>query len=404
VYFPYFKYGCSLEINTARTAAYLQNRCDICTVPILGTMDLREDCAILGYEIDETDGVTIVPVTYTTPAGDDAPWIDASHPESARFMGFVIDSVTKPSHIGRAVTTRISGSGGGVLETTRPAAQQFDFEVILFACDSTSMEYGFRYLMTSLAGGGCEDPCTLCEMEYRDTCPTWVAATPTLEEFNVGRWILKNVGVTKAPEWSDPPVTGMGYYARRVKFSLASELPWKFECPEVCVDSATFPTPTVEACGASFETFFCVPTYASCAVIEPSIVGETGFIIDIKAGKTKPLSNVLIKIIPDENGWVSNPGSAPSGFVEPDPCDLVYVEDIPKNHTLSYDTSIEKVYMTSNAGVVEDGTPYLSFDGVGGPPTYPIVRCGQFCVKVEVDECSVSTGAKLTIQTVHREY
>lgn len=366
-------------------------------------MVVKHDCDILNWQLNQEDGVTIEAASYTTPAAG-APWVDVSEPESARFMGFIIDNVDKPSNVSRSLTQRISGSGGGTIGANRASAQEFVIDVFLFACDSVAMEYGMRYLTSSLVGGGCDLPCTLCEMEYRDSCPEIAGATPTLDEFNTGRWILKNVAVTKAPVWVDPPIQGMNYFVRKARFTIASELPWKFECPQNCVTEATFdiPTPTL-GCGADFDTFFCGRTAASCGVVEPSIVGETGVIVEIKAGQLQPLKGIEIQIIPDERGWVCDPDSAPDGFTAPEPCDLIYIEDLPQNYRLYYNTATEEVKVFTNAGVEEDGTPYLTFDGLGGPPTYPVVRCGQFCVRVEVDECSVSTGAYVTIDTVHRE-
>lgn len=401
MYFPFLRYGCSLEINAARTASYLANRCDVCETPIGGTVDVRNSCNILNYDLDDAE-TAIVSKTYVSPTAD-APWFDSSNSESARFLGFIISDVSKPTHIGRAVTQRISGSGGGVLETLRATAQVLEIEVFLFACDEAAMEYGFRYLTNSLADTGCDDGCTLCDLEYRDSCPDFTG-TPTVDLFNQGRRILKNVGLVSAPEWVDPPVTGMEYFVRKAKFSLASELPWKFECAQVCTANEAFviETPTL-GCGSDFDTFFCADSIVSCAVSEPSLVGETGVIVDITAG-TKPLSGIRIQFYPDQFGWACDPDSAPADFVLPDPCDIVYIEDLPTGYTITYDTSIERVYVTTNSGVQFDGTPYLSFDGIGGPPSYPTVKCGDFCVRIVVDECSVSTGAKATVQTVHREF
>lgn len=403
MYFPFLKYGCSLEINTARTAAYLANRCEICTEDIPSSVFVNNTCDILNWEIDPEDGVTIQPASYVSPAAD-APWADGENPESARFLGFIIDQVTKPTHIKRNVTSRISGSGGGVLETLRSSAQVYEIEVFLFACDELAMEYGFRYLTNSLADGGCDDPCTHCELEYRDACPSF-SGTPTLDEFNQGRWILHSTGITSAPEWVDPPVRGMDWFVRKARFSIASELPWKFECPEPCTVEEEFEIATAAiACGQPFETFFCVESVVACAATEASTIGETGFIIEVTAGSL-PLSTVELRIIPDQYGWACDPDAAPTGYVTPDPCDLVLIEDIPAGYTFTYDTSIEKVFISTNAGVVLDGTPYLTFDGdLGRPPTYPTVRCGEYCIQVAVAECSVSPGAMATIQTVHREF
>lgn len=400
----YLKYGCSLEINPAQTAAHLRNRCDFCDGPIRGTIDLRHSCDILNYALNPVDGVTIVPVTYNIPTSATTAWVTLSEPSSARFMGFTIDRVTKAPHVSRSVTQRISGSGGGILETLRAGAQMLEIEVLLFACDEPSMEYGFRFLSDSLVGGGCDDPCTLCELEYRDACPTWAGAIPTAAEFNVGRWVLRNVGVVSAPEWVDPPVRGMNYYVRRAKFSLASELPWKFSCPtDVAVNMPfTVAAPTLP-CGADFDSWFCGEAILSAALSEPSVIGETAMVIEITAGTT-PLSGIEIQIIPDENGWVCSSLGRPAGFVDPAPCDIVYIADLPAGWTFIYDTSVERVYVRTNAGVEMDGTPFLSFDGVGHPPTFPVVRCGQFCAKVVVDKCSVQGAAMATVRSVHREF
>lgn len=403
--YPYLKYGCSLEINSAQTAAFLANRCEFCGDPIRGTIDVRHGCDILEWYLDEEDGVTVHKHNWTYPVTATAPWVTSAEPASPRFIGFVVDSITEPYHISREVTQKISGSGGGILETPRPAAIQMDIDVLLFACDQEAMEYGFRYLKNSLVGGGCEDPCTLCELEFRDSCPDF-DGTPSLDEFNQGRWILKNVGVTKSPEWIDPPVEGMDYYVRRARFSIASEFPWKFKCAENELSWTGFTEPPIEPCGGfAFETFFCGESEVAAAVVEPSIIGETAMIVEIQAGK-RPLTGIEVRIIPDQYGWVCNPSAEdrPAGFVDPAPCDVIYIADLPARHTLRYDTATEQITIKTNAGVERDGTPYLSFDGEGGPPTYPTVRCGRYCVKVVADACSISQGARGRIDSQHREY
>lgn len=398
MYFPYLRYGCNFEINSARTATYVRNRCDICDGELRGSINLLDNCDVLHYEFDN-DG-NVVPASMTVPGGD-APWVDIQYPESARFLGFYISNVSKPSHVGREVSPKISGFGGGILETLRSAAQQFEVEVFLFACDELAMEYGFRYLTNGLVGGGCDEPCTLCDVEYRDSCAE-VPIDPTVEEFNQGLWVLKNCGITQSPEWIDPPVEGLNWYARRAKFSFASELPWKYTCPVEYTLDETFdiPTPTLP-CGADFDSWFCGQSAVVVPMNEESIVGETGVIVELDAG-TKTLSGIQIRIIPDEHGWVSDPGTAPAGFVTPEPCDLVYVRDLPAYHKLVYDTTVEIVSVVKPTGEVVDGTPYLSF-AHGAVPGFPIVRCGKFAVMVMVDECAVTAGTNVTISTAHRE-
>lgn len=401
MYFPYLRYGCDFEINSARTAAYVANRCDICDDPIPGQFHVKDNCDILHYTIDE-EGEVVSPATYTTPNAG-ASWSDDFQPESNRFLGFMIERVTKPSHIGRAVSTKISGFGGGILETLRANAQEYEFEVLLFACDEEAMEFGFRYLTNGLAGGGCDEPCTLCDLEYRDSCPD-VGEDPDVDDYNRGLWVLHNVGVTKAPEWMDYPVRGLDYFVRRARFSLASELPWKYKCPTTCFNRSTFDVDDPIACGAAFETWFCRPTELQCAVNETSITGETGFIIEINAG-SKTLSGIELQIIPDPWGWLADPDDpeAPENYAGPDPCDTIIVRDLPAGHKLLYDTSVELVSVVKPGGVLVDGTPYLTFSNDGGPPGFPVVRCGTYIAKLIVDQCGVTAGTWATIQTVHRE-
>jgi hypothetical protein len=263
-----------------------------------GTVDVRHDCDILNWGYDEDEGELFQHV-WTVPNSATAAWVTNEEPASFRFMGFVIDRINTPSHISREITQKISGSGGGILETPRPNAVVLEVEVLLFACDREAMEYGFRYLKDCLVGGGCEDPCTLCDLEYRDSCVDFTGE-PTIDQYNEGLWTLKNVGVTRSPEWMDPPVQGMDWFVRRARFTLASEFPWKFKCPETELTWTAFEEPPTLSCGGfAFETFFCGESELAAAVVEPSIIGETAMIIEVRAG-SEPLSGVEDRIIPDE--------------------------------------------------------------------------------------------------------
>lgn len=400
--FPYLKYGCSLEINSAQTATYLANRCEFCDETPKATLQVSTDCEVLNFFVD--DEGEIVPHSWSRPLTVEADWVTSAEPHSDQFIGMIVEDISSPAHITRAITPKVSGSGGAILETPRPTARQFEVTVLLFACSREGMEYGFRYLTNTLVGGGCEDPCTLCDLEYRDACSSFDGAEPTLDEFNEGLWVLHNVGVVRSPEWGDHPAPGLSDYVRRVRFTLASELPWKFKCSETELEWTAFDAPPTLPCGSfAFEKLFCGQSELFAAVVEPSVVGETAMIIEVQAG-SRPLRGIEVQIIPDEQGWVCDPETAPAGFVSPDPCDIIYIEDLPARYTLNYDTSRERVTVTTNTGKQVDGTPYLSFDGKGGPPTFPTIRCGSYCVKVLVDECSVSSGASAYIESVHREF
>lgn len=401
MYIPYFALGCNLEINTQRTAAYLANVPTVCDEGDMSTqIDLRCDCPPLNYIYDDNDVPQLA--TYLTPALDDAPWFDADIPESAQFLGFMVENVDFNSVTSRSLTTRVSSSGGGVLGPLRNKERRMEFTVLMFACNESAMEYGFRYLTDALSSSGCDDDCTLCTAEYRDSCPP-VTQTPTLAaSLEKGRWLLKNVGLVEGPTWDTAPIEGAICNMRRVKFTLAAELPWKYKCPVVeCADVALAGYPADGVDCVNWSDILCGKQEVSCSVAETLVVGETALIIEVTAGDV-PLQHIEIAIRPDKFGYECDEDSRPVGYERVDPCDLIYIPAIPSNSTLVYDTSIETIKIQLPGGGEVDGTPYIA-TSEGRPPTYPTLRCGNFCVSVSVSECSVIGDPTVTIRSVHRE-
>lgn len=396
--FPYFQLGCNLEINDRRTATYLDNATDICDEgDIRSSIDFKCDCPPLYWVFDDND--LPVPGSYTTPAADQAPWYDASIPESAQFFGFIIEEVTMNVVSSRSVRTRTSASGGGVIGPARNKERKLDFTVLMFACNELAMEYGFRYLNDALNSPGCDDGCTLCDAEFRDSCPDVDGTVPSL---NKGRWILKNCGAVDGPTLQDPPLKGSACNMRRVTFSIASEFPWKFKCPVTECDAvplAGYPDPGVNC--DNWDEILCGTNEVQCSVSESLIIGETGMIIEVAAGDV-PLQHIQIAVRPDKFGYECNPDTRPAGYTRVDPCDLIYVPEIPANSTLIYDTSIESIVVRVAGGGDYEGTPYIA-TAEGRPPTYPTLRCGDFCISIAVSECSVVGTPTVTVRSVHRE-
>lgn len=402
MYLPYFKLGCNLEINENRTAAYLQNACSIC-VPNSLLKDLGKytcDCDALKWEVyvDEDGDETVIPAVYVAPDVDGAPWYDPDEPASAGFLGFLVNDVTMESVVSRSVTTRATAYGGGILGPLRRKERQMTFSVRLFACDQESMQYGFRYLTEALGGVGCDDDCTLCEAEYRDNCVVF-GDPPTVAELQSNMWILKNVGLVSGPTFLPLPSPSFACNVQDATFTIASEEPYKYRCPVTEVDGQAFVgmPPTCQ----SLDSWFCDQSVICNSVEENINIGETALIVQVQAGP-KALGDVRIEITPDPFGWVCDPSDAPPGYIPPDPCAYIRLTDVPSGARLIYDTSIERIYIVLPGGDVVDGTPYLD-PRVEDIPSYPVLRCGTFCVCVSVERCSVSTGASLTLQSVHRE-
>lgn len=398
--FPYFAFGCKLEINVQRTAAYLRNVPSITTDGLQASIDMKCDCPPLAWTYDEDELPVLA--TYTTPEADQAPWFDADIPESARFLGFMIEEVTVNAITARSIITRISSSGGGTLGALRAKERRLDFTVLMFGIDESAMEYGFRYLTDALGSSGCDDGCTLCDAEFRDSCPP-VTEQPTLaESLNKGRWILKNVGLVEGPVRDADPVPSAACNIRRVKFSLVSEFPWKFKCPvTVCENVALEGYPADGALCVNYSDIICGTNEVSCSVSETLVVGETGLIIEVQAG-TVPLQHIEISIRPDKFGYECDEGSRPVGYTRVEPCDHLYIPYIPASSKLIYDTSIESIVVQLPGGGEYDGTPFIATDE-GRPPTFPTLRCGEFCVSVSVSECSVIGTPTVTVRSVHRE-
>lgn len=401
MYWPYFSMGCSLEMNSQRTTAYLNNVSNIALGGGISTrIDARCECPPLSYIFDEDDVPQLA--TYTTPAGDQAPWFDSDIAESARFLGFIISDVVFNAVAARSITTRISSSGGGSLGPIRNKERRLDFDVLMFACDEISMEYGFRYLTDALASSGCDDGCTLCDAEYRESCPPIQGGPQLADSLNKGRWILKNVGLVDGPVWGETPVESAACNMRRVKFSLVSEMPWKFKCPVVECDSvelAGYPSAGTDC--DNWDEILCGKQEVACSVSEGLIIGETGLIISVTAGSI-PLQHIQIAIRPDAFGYEADPDSRPVGYVRVEPCDLIYIPELPASHTLVYDTSIESIKVLVPGGGTYDATPLIA-TAEGRAPTFPTLRCGNFCVSVAVSECSVEGAPTVTVSSVHRE-
>lgn len=396
MFYPYFALGCSLEINSQRTAAYIQSAKEAGDFP--GRIDLKCGCDPLLWAVDEND--TWVPAVYTDPGTDQVSWYDASIPESEKFLGFLIEEVTQTQAVAsRSIVTRLSASGGGSLGPLRNKERRLDFTVLMFACDEASMEYGFRFLTDALTAPGCDDNCTTCDAEFRESCPPVDGSDDSL---NVGRWFLKNVGTVEGPVWGDAPLEGSQCNIRRVRFSIASELPWKFKCPLVeCQDIALADYPADGVDCVNWSDILCGDQEVSCSVSESLIIGETGLIIEVTAGDVD-LQHLKIAIRPDQFGYECNALSRPSGYTRVDPCDLIYFPAIPANSTLIYDTSIESIIIRLPGGGEISGIPYVATDE-GRPPTYPTLRCGEFCISVSASECSVIGDPTVTIKSVHRE-
>lgn len=389
MYFPYFKFGCDLEINAAATAAYVTAQCDICDDEIKGTLVLTNDCDPLLW----TTGNPPTPVTYDTPATDPAPWYDAGTPESARFLGYRVLNVTKANPLERSITKLISNMAGvgGVIAPFRPSAQRYNFQILLFACDELAMEYGYRWLDEHLRDGCVgATPCSVYDVEFRNTCQH-LDSSPTQLEVMTGRWFLKNAGLVEGPIWGDDPLPGMRKYIRRADFSIVSEQPWTYGTPVGLTFEEAYPPIGTDTCGSpTLDAFFCDRLAISETITTDDTPGTTAFLVEIHADDYT-MQDVTIEIFED-----ACPASG-------SPIYTLHIDRIPPENTFTLDTSTNTMIMTSVGGSV-DGSPFLDLSD--GPITFPVLPgdSGDYCVVIEADECSIRPDTWVSVTQVIREF
>lgn len=391
MYFPYFKFGCDLEINSAATATYVAAQCDLCDELIKGTVSLTCDCDPLRF----TTAASPTPIVYDTPATDPAPWYNGSA-VSSRFLGYRVLNVEKTNPIDRGVTSLIANvpySGyrlGGIMAPFRPLAQQYNFQVLLFACDELSMEYGFQFLEENLLNGcGDDDPCAIYTVEFRNTCQN-LGVSPTQEEVLKGRWFLKNAGLVQGPVWGQDPLSGMRKYVRRVDFSIVSEQPWTYGTPIGLLSQENYPAIGTDACGSpTFEAYFCDRLTVNTDLDTSSTPGILSFLVEVHADDYT-MQDVTITI---------TEGTCPGGAE----VYQLHIDHIPPENTFTFDSSTNTILMTEG-GVSVDGIPFLDLSD--GPLTFPSLEGGSglYCISVEADECSIRADTWVSVTQVSQEF
>lgn len=388
-------YGCVELVDPYRTASYVTNYKNNPTPFNVSppatirwqSLDVECSCNVLKYA-DIGYGVSPVLLpAYTNPEADVAPWFSPVHSESKGFFGFVVDDVEDLSRVPgqRQVTPRATMSGGSTLGAHRKIGRCFKVVLYAFAVNEQSMRYGMRWLSDKLTFS-CGDDCTLCDLEIRTSCPKWMSTHPTYTEFDRDRWTLPEVGLVEGPYFIDNPIKDIECNVRRIEFTLCSQSPWMYKCPKPIVSPQAI----------------CNTAEMRARVEVSSTVGEDGIIIEIDA-PTANVTNFTLTIQEDTWGYVSNPSSAPVGWVDPTPCGYISVPIIPAGTKLIYDTAAERIQVQLAGGEIKEGSSLVAVTP-GTPPTFPTLRCGSFALKMNYDNVACSaTAASIGVWTIHRE-
>jgi uncharacterized delta-60 repeat protein len=230
------------------------------------------------------------PVTATLHQEVAAPWYDPDVPESARFLGYIIEDLTGlESPTKRNITTKLSGSGGGVFGPYRNEPRQFQITALLFGCDIEAMDYGFRYLKDSLGYWACSK-CETCNLEIATACQTFdlfsngYYETPLQDDVLRNRWYVYRASIVEGPMYADEPIPDVGCNIRRVQFVIAAEDPWLYQCP---TDLGTF---IVGSSGNEEPTALCNSTGVTASIT--NVVGS-GSVVTYTASNTFQTDDVV---------------------------------------------------------------------------------------------------------------
>lgn len=414
------RYGCIDIADPNRTGQYVRNAQDVayCINNVnqlapdpFAFSDLKVECTCpaVGFEVQRDDFCTGVqpPVPtliapYTTPALDPAPWYIATHPESAYFYGMIIEKVEQLQDppTSRTINNRATTFGGGTFGSLRKGARVMKFTVLAFGNSECALDYGFRWL-SDVFTYQCSE-CNLCDAEVRTCCPSFADPNnPTYDEWDTGRWQLRDVGLIEGPKKESPPNEDTQCNVQRWSFTLASESPYAYKCPDCCLPPSIW-VPALPPCPVS-DWLPCAPKPKICCWKEATdVMGDDGIIVEIAV--REDLTNVKITVTPDTFGYACGVNTPPANYQSPDACAEINIPFLPEGVTFRYDTSNQKITLTYPGGETRDGTPWVDASH-GTPPTFPTLRCGAFCICLESDRpCAFNAGlSTVTILTVHRE-
>lgn len=124
--------------------------------------------------------------TYEDGRVEDAPWFDASLPESARFYGVEVIRVAGAGDTLRSVSSLEGIADGQIFTAARKQGQEMRFEVAIFAADRQALEYGRSWLSSVLDGsrcGGGLGSCGTMDLAWLAECPEPRFSTSPVETF-----------------------------------------------------------------------------------------------------------------------------------------------------------------------------------------------------------------------------
>ena len=390
---------------------------------------------------------------YVSPAADPAPWYDPDEPESARFGGVWIESVTglSDSPYQRQATQRLGD--GAVVSRGRRASKELTITAWLFAADCCGADYGLQWLTAALYSS-----CTQCdgdELCFLSCCPRPVAESPGAAQGPDGRWwdtpqrirtltgaaLLSGPTLVTRSRGCEGAPCGEGVEMRpmyQVVWVMNAD-PCVWRRPVEVVDGQFWPLPTGdEPCNITWTTDCCDPYRPGCSCegpcsgdpqcatlpappvpppVEPDCIciplqvvrqcvditpdlvpnwEEASLLITINSG-SQPMRNLSINV------WPNVLDRDPDQLNECQACGVYYVTYVPANSTLTIDgrTCTARLDCPGNATRNAANEVYGS---AGGPMSCVTLSCGiRYTICADVDIHQVAPDATLSVSVVRCE-
>lgn len=385
----YLAFGGVEVSNAERTRRYLELGLGPANIDVIASASCAAIVAV------EQGGVNAV-----SPSVDPAPWYSAAVPESAGFLGFVVDDVD-----GLDVTVNLSVQDrlrvGAALGTTLREARVLRIRGYLLATSCASLEYGRAWLAKTLTAT-CDVSCGGTTVRMRRLCPpggypnTWGVQT------GYGAALLEAPKVLSTPD-------GCCDYAE-VDFAIVLTNPDLFDDAV----SALASTPLQASLGASCIDFCSwltgQPAAASVVVTAPP-TGAAAAVVTVTTGAS-PVNGAAVGVwyslypaaalFPADCLYPSSILSAPEPLPQECPA-IFYFDQIPANTTLVIDGAQRAVYTLQGGEQVDASNLLLVADGYA--PAWPVVDCGAVAgvAAAAAAYCSGGDDATVTIQTRTRE-
>jgi hypothetical protein len=291
---------------------------------------------------------------FVSPAVDPAPWYDPDHPESAEFLGIVLERPTAfDSTQTREFDAIGSGLGGAAFGRQITGPRPFVFNGTLVASTPAGREWGRRWLANILAAS-C-DPCMLAQMEM-------YAYAPDGDDDTEGRWIFYDVAQTTGFQEQDAPMVADWLDAT---FTITAGNPALYEAPELLYPAAVLdPSASRDDCMRFDDWLVGPPGPLHEIPLSPPAFGTLGVVITIDA--PGGVNGTLVSTYLDDP-------------LEPDvvPEHSILVGRLPAGSSLEIDSAKQRVTYTAPNGEEMDGAALLALEEGVTVPWTTLTR--QFC-------------------------